>query len=64
MFKILGLVAKESFADGEQPVTNPDPILLEKKRLAKQRELELEAAKSKVQDDTFEPRKVRTVDSL
>jgi len=31
MFDILGLVAKEAFADGEKPVSHPDPIIEAKK---------------------------------
>ncbi|TNE54991.1 MAG: biotin synthase BioB [Bacteroidetes bacterium] len=49
MFHILGLEPKEAFADGEKPVTEPDPILEAKK------EKEAMARKD------FEPRKVSVV---
>jgi biotin synthase len=64
MFSILGLVAKESFADGEQPVSNPDPILIEKKRIAAEREAEYAKAKLKMKKTSFKPRMVRSVESL
>lgn len=51
MFDILGLVAKEAFADGEKPVSNPDPIIEAKKAKAEARAKELEEA-------SFQPRKV------
>jgi biotin synthase len=51
MFDILGLVAKEAFADGEKPVSNPDPIIEAKKAKAEDRAKELEEA-------SFQPRKV------
>ncbi len=54
MFKILGLVPKESFADGEKPVTHEDPILQKRKEEEKLRKERLEAAKK----EGFEPRKV------
>lgn len=51
MFDILGLVSKEAFADGEKPVSHPDPIIEAKKAKAVAREKELEVA-------SFQPRKV------
>ena len=62
MFKILGLIPKEAFADGEQPVTKADPIIEEKKRKAKEREAELAAARLKAKDENFQPRKVTIVE--
>lgn len=63
MFKILGLIPKASFADGEKPVSKPDPIIEEKKLAEKKRQEELAAAREKI-NDNFEPRKVTTVDNL
>jgi biotin synthase len=51
MFDILGLVAKEAFADGEKPVSHPDPIIEAKKAKSEARAKELEEA-------SFQPRKV------
>ena len=64
MFSILGLVAKESFADGEQPTTNPDPILIEKKRIAAEREAAYLKAKQNKSNKSFTPRTVTKVDTL
>ena len=64
MFSILGLVAKESFADGEQPVSNPDPIILEKKRIAAEREAAYAEAKLKKSSKAFRPRMVTQVETL
>ncbi len=58
MFQILGLVAKEAFADGEKPETLPDEKIIERKREEAERTAELEAAKAKPRDTNFEPRKV------
>lgn len=64
MFSILGLVAKESFADGEQPTTNPDPILIEKKRIAAEREAAYSQAKLNKSNKSFKPRMVTKVETL
>ncbi len=64
MFRILGLVPKEPFKDGEQPVSNPDPKIEARKQQEAQREAELRAARDAAEKDGFEPRKVTTVDSL
>lgn len=58
MFDILGLIPKKAFADGEKPISIPDPIIEEKKRKAKEREAELAAARMKAKDKSFQPRKV------
>jgi len=55
MFAILGLIPKEAFAEGEKPVSMPDPIIEARKAKEAQRAIELEAARK--QPD-FEPRKV------
>ena len=64
MFSILGLVAKESFADGEQPVSNPDPIIIEKKRIAAEREAAYAKAKLNKSQKSFRPRMVTQVETL
>lgn len=64
MFKILGLVSKEPFADGEKPVTEADPILQARKEKEAQRVKELAEAREKVSDPNFQPRKISSVDSL
>jgi len=51
MFHILGLIPKQAFADGEKPVSQPDPIIEAKKEQAAARAKELEEA-------SFQPRKV------
>lgn len=61
MFEILGLIPKESFADGEQPISYPDPLIEERKRKEAEREQELKAAREKAQAEGFEPRKVTTL---
>ena len=58
MFKILGLEPKEAFADGEQPVSEPDPIIEERKKKEAARAKELEEARAKAKDESFQPRKV------
>ena len=58
MFEILGLVAKEAFADGEQPTSNPDPIIEARKAKEAQRAKELAEAKGKPRTADFNPRKV------
>ncbi len=54
MFKILGLVAKEAFAEGEKPVSKPDAIVDARKEKERLRAIQLEEAKV----SGFEPRKV------
>ena len=54
MFTILGLIPKRSFADGEQPISNPDFINDEKKR---KKHLKEEAL-AKASKHDFEPRKI------
>lgn len=58
MFNILGLTPKAAFADGEQPVSERDPIIDERKRKEAARVAELEAARGKVRTEEFQPRKV------
>jgi biotin synthase len=54
MFKILGLVAKEAFAEGEKPVSKPDAIIDARKEKERLRAIQLEEAIV----SGFEPRKV------
>ncbi|MGV3612468.1 MAG: biotin synthase BioB [Fluviicola sp.] len=56
MFAILGLIPKEAFADGEQPVSKPDPIIAARKEKEAQRAKEL--AEAKIASQGFVPRKV------
>lgn len=56
MFAILGLIPKEAFADGEQPVSSPDPIIEARKEKEAQRAKEL--AEAKMASAGFTPRKV------
>ena len=49
---------KAAFSDGEQPVTEPDPILIERKRKEAERAQKLTEARAKIKDDSFQPRKV------
>ena len=60
MFKILGLVTKAPFQDGEKPVTEPDEIILERKRKEEARAQELAEARKNIPAD-FKPRKVTSV---
>lgn len=62
MFKVLGLVPKEAFADGEKPVTKEDPILTARKEKERLRAEELAAARQKARPEGFEPRKVTIVE--
>jgi len=55
MFDILGLIPKAAFADGEKPVSKPDPIIEARKEKEAIRAAELAAAKKQ---PGFEPRKV------
>jgi biotin synthase len=64
MFTILGLIPKESFADGPQPETKPDKVLAEKKRQKQERLKELEKKRALSKGKKFEPRRMKTVDSL
>eukprot|EP01041_Mallomonas_annulata_P029016 gene29016-50934_t len=45
MFKILGLIPKEAFQDGEKPVSEKDPIIEARKEKERLREIQLEEAK-------------------
>lgn len=56
MFEILGLIPKEAFADGEQPVSKPDPIIAARKEKEAQRAKEL--VEAKIASQGFAPRKV------
>jgi biotin synthase len=56
MFAILGLIPKEAFADGEQPVSKPDAIIEARKEKEAQRAKEL--AEAKIASAGFTPRKV------
>lgn len=58
MFRILGLVGKEAFADSEQPVSKPDPIIEARKAKEAQRAQELVEAQGKPKAADFNPRKV------
>jgi len=58
MFDILGLIPKQAFADGEQPQTEPDEKILERRRKEAERQGELEAARRDIQDSEFRPRKI------
>ncbi len=58
MFRILGLVGKEAFADGEQPISKPDPIIEARKAKEALRAQELADAKLKPRTADFNPRKV------
>jgi len=61
MFCILGLEMKEPFADGEQPVSEADPIIEERKKKEAARAKELADARAKVEangKENFTPRKV------
>lgn len=60
MFEILGLVTKEPFQEGEKPVTEPDEIILDRKRKEKERAEELAEARKNIPSD-FQPRKVTSV---
>ncbi|PIE86727.1 MAG: biotin synthase BioB [Bacteroidetes bacterium] len=62
MFKILGLIPKEAFADGEKPVTKEDPIIVARKEKERQRAEELAEARKKAKPEGFQPRKVTTVE--
>lgn len=57
MFDILGLVSAVPFKDGEQPVSNPDPLIEDRKRKEAQRQSELDAARENAVTEGFEPRK-------
>jgi biotin synthase len=60
MFKVLGLVPKAAYTEGEKPVSLPDEKIIARKEKEAKREADLLAAKQK----GFEPRKVSSVDSL
>ena len=64
MFSILGLIPKESFADAREPESKPDQILIERKQKEALRQKELEEARTTTDSNKFEPRSIRSVDSL
>jgi biotin synthase len=55
MFEILGLIPKAPFAEGEKPVSHPDPIIEARKEKEARRAAELAEAKK---DPAFNPRKI------
>ena len=57
MFEVLGLIAKEPFANGEKPVTLPDEKIIERKRKEAERAAQIEANRG-VKTEGFHPRKV------
>jgi len=63
MFAILGLLPKEPFQDGEQPVSHADPLIEERKRKEAERAEELRIARDQAVNNGFEPRKVSSVNS-
>lgn len=64
MFDILGLLPKEPFKDGVQPVSMPDAQIEARKRKEEEREAELKLARENAIQEGFEPRKVTSVESL
>jgi biotin synthase len=64
MFDILGLIPKEPFKDGVQPISLPDAKIEERKRNEKKRQAELLEARQQALNNGFEPRKMSSVDSL
>lgn len=64
MFDILGLVPKEPFKDGVQPVSMPDAQIEVRKRKEEERDAELKLARENAIQEGFEPRKVTSVESL
>jgi biotin synthase len=64
MFDILGLVPKEPFQDGEQPLSLPDAKNEERKRNEEKRQSELLEARQQALNEGFEPRKMSSVDSF
>jgi len=60
MFKVLGLLPKAAYTEGEKPVTHPDEIIVARKLKEAQRAADIIASKQ----EGFQPRKVTTVDSL
>ena len=64
MFDILGLLPKEPFKDGVQPVSMPDAQIEARKRKEEDREAELKLARENAIQEGFEPRKVTSVESL
>lgn len=58
MFDILGLISSVPFKDGNQPVSNPDPLIEARKKKEAIRQAELDAAREKAVVDGFEPRKI------
>lgn len=62
LFSSLGLVMKKPFADGEQPETKPDALIIKRKEKEARREAELKAAREKAVAEGFQPRKITVVD--
>ena len=63
MFKILGLISKAPFAEGDQPETKPDSIIDERKKKEAARAIQLKEAREKIKaDENFQPRKVTSVE--
>ncbi len=62
MFETLGLVTKAPFTEGEQPVSKPDAIIVERKKKEAARAKELAIAKANLeQEGVFQPRKVNSL---
>lgn len=63
MFRVLGLIPKAPFAEGEQPETKPDAIIVERKKKEAARAIQLKEAREKLEaDGNFKPRKVTSVE--
>lgn len=63
MFRVLGLIPKAPFAEGEQPETKPDSIIVERKKKEAARAIQLKEAREKLEaDGNFQPRKVTSVE--
>lgn len=63
MFRVLGLIPKAPFAEGEQPETKPDAIIVERKKKEVARAIQLKEAREKLEaDGNFKPRKVTSVE--
>ena len=62
MFKTLGLIPKEAFADSKKPETKPDPIIEKRKIKELERLAELKTARANVKG--FQPRKIKIIDTL
>ncbi len=64
MFDVLGLIPKKPFQDGAQPTSHTDQINENKKQLAEKREKELLLARKNAEKLNFQPRVIKSVDSL